>query len=53
VDPLERTLQVLKLEGAKYLIEGGYADDARVRAVPFDAIELDLSISVGDVVLSP
>lgn len=48
VDPL-----ALRLDGQKYVIEGGYADDAKVRAVPFDAIELDLSIGWADVVLSP
>lgn len=51
IDPLERILEVLKLEGRKCSIEGGYADAARVRAVPFDAIELDLAWA--DVVLTP
>ncbi|MDF3064677.1 MAG: uncharacterized protein K0R38_278 [Polyangiaceae bacterium] len=52
VDPLARTLEVLRLAEQKYVIEGGYADDAKVRAIPFDAIELDLSILWADVVLS-
>jgi Uma2 family endonuclease len=53
VDPISRTLEVLVLEGQRYAIEGGYADSARVRAVPFDAIELDLGILWADVVLPP
>jgi len=48
---IARTLEVLVLEGERYAIVGGYADDARVRALPFDAIELDLSILWADVVL--
>jgi Uma2 family endonuclease len=49
VDPIARTLEVLRLEGDKYLIVSTHADDARVRAEPFDAIELDLAILWADV----
>jgi Uma2 family endonuclease len=49
VDPLARTLEVLALQGTKYVIESVHGDDARVRAVPFDAIELDLAILWADV----
>lgn len=44
VDPLARTLEVLRLDGATYRIVGMHHDEARVRAEPFDAIELDLSV---------
>lgn len=45
VDPVDRTLEVLRLvQDGKYLVDGLYADEAKVRAPPFDAIELDLSI---------
>lgn len=42
VDPVERTLEVYRRDGAHWLLLASHADDARVRAVPFDAIELEL-----------
>jgi Uma2 family endonuclease len=51
VDPVARTLEVLRLEGDKYLIHATFADDARVRAEPFDAIELELAVLWADVAL--
>lgn len=51
VDPIARTLEVLRLQGDVYAIVGSHADEAKVRAEPFDAIELDLSILWADVVL--
>lgn len=42
VDPLERTLEVLRLENGRWSILGSYADDVVVRAEPFEAIELSL-----------
>ena len=44
VDPLEKYLEVFRLEGDLYQLLGTFSDDAKVRAEPFDAIELDLSI---------
>jgi Uma2 family endonuclease len=44
INPLHRTLEVLKRTDAGWLALGAYADDARVRAEPFDAIELDLAL---------
>ncbi|MBL8608127.1 MAG: Uma2 family endonuclease [Myxococcales bacterium] len=44
VDPDARTLEVLALDGGTYRILEVHAGDAKVRAVPFDAIELDLAI---------
>lgn len=49
IDPILRTLEVLALSGASWRIEATYKDDSRVRAVPFDAIELDLSLLWADV----
>ena len=43
VDPLIKTLEVLRLDGATYRIASVHRDDARIRAEPFDAIELELS----------
>ncbi len=52
VDPLARTLEALRLESGRWLIVGAWRDDARVRAEPFDAIELDLAILWADVTLA-
>ena len=43
VDPIARTLEVLRLESARWSLLGTWRDDARVRAEPFDAIELELA----------
>ena len=51
VDPILRTLEVLKLGGEGWLLQGTWRDDAKVRAEPFDAIELDLTVLWADVVL--
>jgi Uma2 family endonuclease len=44
VDPIEQYLEVLRLDGETYRLIATYAADAKVRAEPFDAIELDLSV---------
>lgn len=43
VDPSHRTLEVLRLQDQQWLLLGAWRDDERVRAEPFDAIELELS----------
>jgi len=43
VDPLARTLEVYLLEGGRWNDPTVSRGDARVRAVPFDAIELKLA----------
>ncbi len=42
VDPLAHTLEVMCLREGRWAQLGRYEGEARVRAVPFDAIELDL-----------
>jgi Uma2 family endonuclease len=42
VDPEAQTLEVMKLDGGSYRLMGTHAGDERVRAEPFDAIELEL-----------
>jgi Uma2 family endonuclease len=42
IDPALRTLEVLKLESGKWVLLGAYLGDEKVRAAPFDAIELEL-----------
>lgn len=44
VSPRMRTLEVLRLHEGRWLALGTYRDDARVRAEPFDAIELELAL---------
>lgn len=44
VDPLTKTLEVLRLDGETYRVIRAWRDEAVVRAEPFDAIELDLAI---------
>ncbi len=51
VNALQRTLEVLRLESGKWLTLAVHRDEAKVRAEPFDAIELDLSILWSDVKL--
>ncbi len=51
VDPILRTLEVLRLENGRWSILGTYRDEARVRAEPFEAFELELGILWADVVL--
>jgi hypothetical protein len=42
VDPRLRTLETFQLVVGRWVDMGTYADDARPRAVPFDAIEMNL-----------
>ena len=48
VDPRLRTLEVLRLHDEKWLTLAVHHDDVRVRAEPFDAIELDLAVLWSD-----
>lgn len=52
VDPLQRTLDVLRLQDRNWLIVAVHEGNARVRAEPFDAIELELGVLWADVVLT-
>jgi Uma2 family endonuclease len=49
VNPEERTLEVFRLVEGRWSLLGTFADDERVRAEPFDAIELDLALLWADV----
>ncbi|MBK9030085.1 MAG: Uma2 family endonuclease [Myxococcales bacterium] len=51
VDPLVRTLEVLRLDADRWSLCGTWADDARVKAEPFEAIELELGALWQDVAL--
>lgn len=49
VDPAARTLEVLRGGTDGWVLRGSYRDDARVRAEPFEAIELELGVLWADV----
>jgi Uma2 family endonuclease len=51
VDPIARTLEILRREGSNWLLVGVHRDDAKVRAEPFDAVEIDLTVLWADVKL--
>jgi Uma2 family endonuclease len=48
VDPEARTLEVFRLAGELYTLLVTHAGPARVRAEPFDAIELELALLWGE-----
>jgi Uma2 family endonuclease len=43
VDPLQRTLEIYRLESGHWLLLATHGDDEVVRAEPFDAIEIKLA----------
>jgi Uma2 family endonuclease len=43
VDPLQRTLEVYRLEGQRWVVISSHGDTEMTRAEPFEAIELDIS----------
>ncbi len=43
VDPIQRTLEALRLHEDKWVLLGTWRDEAHVRAEPFDAIALELA----------
>ena len=48
VDPSARTLEVLRLQQATWLLTAAHGGDDTVRAEPFDAIEINLAQMWGD-----
>lgn len=44
VDPIEQTLEILRLDGESYRIAAVHAEAAVVRAAPFEAVELGLEV---------
>jgi len=43
INPVDRTLEVLRLENDRWFIAGNYGGDDVVRAEPFDAVEIELA----------
>jgi Uma2 family endonuclease len=48
MDPEARTLEVFRLEGSRYVLLVTHTGLARIRAEPFEALELDLSFLWGE-----
>lgn len=48
VDPVARTLEVIEQRDASWVLLAAFEGDARARAVPFDAIELELALLWAD-----
>ena len=44
IDPIVKTLEVFHLELGRWVMAGGYAKTAKVRAAPFVELELDLGL---------
>jgi Uma2 family endonuclease len=43
IDPILKSVEVLERSGAHWVIKGIYSENNKMRAVPFDSIEIDLS----------
>jgi hypothetical protein len=44
IDPEAKSLEVMRLNGVRWELVATYGENERVRAEPFDAVELDLAI---------
>ncbi len=53
IEPLQHTLEVLRNEGGRWLLLATFAGEGKVRAEPFDAIELELAALWADVQTVP
>ena len=49
VDPAARTLEAYELVEGRWVLAATHAENARVRAVPFEAVELELGVLWMDV----
>ncbi len=49
LEPIQRTLEVFELQGKQWRTVATWEGDVKVRAVPFDAIELELSSLWADI----
>lgn len=52
-DPIARTLEILRLHKGFWLIAGLHAGQERLRAEPFEAVEIDLSLIWGELPEEP
>ena len=51
IDPVVRSLEVFRLEDDRWTLAAAHGEHDKVRAEPFDAIELDLALLWQDVKL--
>ena len=49
IDPLQRTLEIFRLDGGHYTLLGVHRDDAIVNGEPFEVFDLQLSVPWADV----
>jgi hypothetical protein len=49
IEPIQRTLETFQVEGKQWRTVATWEGDVKVRAVSFDAIELDLSSLWADI----
>jgi Uma2 family endonuclease len=49
IDAVARTLEAFELSNGRFTVIGSWADDAKARIAPFDAIEFDLAVLWADV----
>jgi len=43
IDPISKTLEVFRLESGRWVVAGLYSEDDKVRAQPFQEVEIDLA----------
>jgi len=48
IDPLAKTLEVYRLQGGQWVVLGAFGGAARVRAEPFEAVEIELAALWGE-----
>lgn len=53
IDPIARTLEVLRRHEESWLIAAAYQNQDKVRAEPFEAVEIDLSLLWGEEEIIP
>jgi Uma2 family endonuclease len=53
LDPLQRTLEVYRNEAGRWTLLSTHSDQDKIRAEPFDAVELELGVLWSDVQTSP
>lgn len=53
LDPVARTLEILRLQEGRWLIAAVHENQDKVRAEPFEAVEIDLSLIWGDFSAEP
>jgi hypothetical protein len=53
LDPVARTLEVLRPQDGRWLIAAIYGNEDKVQAEPFEAVEIDLSLIWEDLSIEP